>query len=138
MSLNILVVDDSETVRAVLAKTLELTAIPIGELHKASNGLAALEIMKNSWIDLVFTDINMPVMGGVEMVAAMHQDQVLKSIPVVVVSTEGSATRIEELKAHGVRAYVRKPFTPEHIRAVVEKILGPMGTEAPSRNEEEQ
>jgi two-component system chemotaxis response regulator CheY len=130
MALNILLVDDSETVRAVLAKTLQLTAIPVGELYKAPNGQAALEIMKSAWIDLIFTDINMPVMGGVEMVAAMHQDEVLKSIPVIVVSTEGSATRIEELKAYGVRAYVRKPFMPEQIRAVVEEVLGPIGADA--------
>jgi two-component system chemotaxis response regulator CheY len=127
MALNLLIVDDSETVRAVLAKTLQLSGISVGELHKAANGKEALEILKDHWIDLIFSDINMPVMGGMEMIQQMQQDDVLKTIPVIVVSTEGSMTRIEQLKAQGVRAYIRKPFTPELVRAVVEDIIGPAG-----------
>ena len=124
MALNILVVDDSATVRAVIAKTLRLAEVDVGELHQASNGREALETLGAEWIDLVFSDINMPEMGGVEMIERMQADALLKSIPVVVVSTEGSATRIEELKAKGVRAYIRKPFTPEAVRGVVDDIIG--------------
>ena len=127
MALNVLVVDDSETVRSVLAKTLELSGIDVGELYKAANGKEALDILKDHWIDLIFSDINMPIMGGVEMIQQMQQDDVLKAIPVIVVSTEGSMTRIEQLKAQGVRAYIRKPFTPELVRAVVGDIIGPAG-----------
>ncbi|MCP4644248.1 MAG: response regulator [bacterium] len=124
MALNILIVDDSETVRDIIAKTLDLAQVPVGELFKAENGKEALDILKDNWIDLVFSDINMPVMGGVEMIETMSQDDLLKAIPVVVVSTEGSATRIEQLMSKGVNAYVRKPFTPEKIRAVVDEIIG--------------
>ena len=124
MALNILVVDDSQTVRAVIAKTLRLSGVLINELHQAANGKEALEILKDHWIDLILSDINMPVMGGVEMIQQIQQDEVLKTIPVIVVSTEGSTTRIEQLKAQGVRAYIRKPFTPEHVRAVLDDILG--------------
>ena len=128
MAFNILVVDDSETVRAVLAKTLQLSGIEVGELYKAANGKEALEILKDRWVDLIFSDINMPVMGGVEMIQQMRQDDMLKTIPVIVVSTEGSTTRIEQLKAEGVRAYIRKPFTPELVRAVDAGISsGPVG-----------
>jgi two-component system chemotaxis response regulator CheY len=63
-------------------------------------------------------------MGGVEMIERMHEDDYLKKIPVIVVSTEGSATRIEQLKTKGVCAYIRKPFTPELIRKVVDDVLG--------------
>jgi two-component system, chemotaxis family, chemotaxis protein CheY len=124
MSLNILVVDDSETVRSVIAKTLRMAGVPVSELFQAANGKEALDILKDHWIDLIFSDINMPVMGGVEMIQQMKQDDILKTIPVIVVSTEGSATRIEQLKAQGVRAYIRKPFTPELVRSVVNDILG--------------
>lgn len=127
MSLNILVVDDSETVRAVIVKTLKIAEVPVNELYQAANGREALEILKDHWIDLIFSDINMPVMGGVEMIQQMKQDDVLKTIPVIVVSTEGSSTRIEQLKAQGVRAYIRKPFAPELVRAVVDDILGTGG-----------
>ena len=124
MSLNVLIVDDSQTVREIIAKTLEMAQIPVGERFTAANGKEALDILRDQWIDLVFSDINMPVMGGVEMIEKMSQDDVLKNIPVVVVSTEGSATRIEQLKQKGVDAYIRKPFTPERLREVVDQIIG--------------
>ncbi len=124
MAINILVVDDSATVRAVMAKTFKVADIDTGELYEAENGKEALDILADHWIDIVFADINMPVMGGVEMVEKMWEDGILKTIPVVIVSTEGSATRIEQLKAKGVSGYVRKPFTPEIIRGVINDIVG--------------
>ena len=124
MPYNILIVDDSETVRAVIARTLEMAGVDVSTLHQASNGEEALEVMKNNWIDLVFSDINMPGMGGVEMIERMRESDLLGTVPVVVVSTEGSKTRIDDLLSKGVRAYIRKPFTPEKVKAVVEELLG--------------
>lgn len=124
MALNILVVDDSATVRAVIIKTLELAEVPVNKLHQAANGKEGLAILADHWIDLVFADINMPVMNGIEMVDKMSEDILLKTIPIVIISTEGSATRIEQLKAKGVSAYIRKPFTPELLRSVVDDIVG--------------
>ena len=124
MPYNILIVDDSDTVRAVIAKTLNLAGVPCNEVYQAPNGQEALVVLKQHWVDLVFTDINMPVMSGVEMFSEMQKDDVMKTVPVVVVSTEGSKTRMEELLHKGIRAYVRKPFTPESLRDVVDDILG--------------
>ncbi len=124
MSYNILIVDDSEIVRAVIAKTLDIGGVPVGELYQAGNGKEALELLHEKWIDLVFTDINMPVMNGLEMLDAMLGDESLKHTPVVVISTEGSKTRIEDLIERGVRAYIRKPFTPEMLKEIVDKELG--------------
>ncbi len=124
MALNILVVDDSETVRKVIIKTLGLAGVSVNELYEAANGREALDVLGEHWIDLIFSDINMPIMGGVEMIERMKEDEVLKTIPVIVVSTEGSATRIEHLKSKGINAYIRKPFTPELIRKVVDDIVG--------------
>lgn len=125
MAFNILLVDDSNTVRSVIKKAFRLAEVPVNELHEASNGKEALDILSNHWIDIVFSDINMPVMTGIELVDKMRADGLLKTVPVVAISIEGSAARIEELKAKGVSAYIRKPFTPELIREVVEEILGP-------------
>ena len=124
MGFNVLVVDDSATVRAVMEKTLRIAAVPVNEFHQASNGKEALAILADHWIDFVFADINMPVMNGVEMVEEMSRDGLLQTIPVIIVSTEGSNTRIEQLMGKGVSAYIRKPFTPEIIRNVVNEILG--------------
>ena len=124
MPINILIVDDSATVRAVIEKTIQLADQDFGEIHKAENGKEALEILSENWIDLVLADINMPVMNGVEMVEKMCDDGLLKTIPVVIVSTEGSSARIEQLKAKGVTAYIRKPFAPEAFVQVLKDVVG--------------
>lgn len=120
---NILMVDDSTLVRMVISKTLQLSGHPIAKILEASNGSEALSILASEKIDLVFADINMPIMGGVELVAKMKDDAALKSIPIVMVSTEGSHTRIEQLKSDGILGYLRKPFTPEEIISVLKEIL---------------
>ncbi len=129
MSVNILIVDDSKTVRAVIEKTLQLSGIQIGNIFHAGNGKEALEILNNNWIDLVLTDINMPVMNGIELINEMNKNEIFKTIPIAIVSTEGSQTRVEELKTKGVKAYLRKPFTPESLRNLIIEILGVTGNE---------
>ena len=124
MAYNVLIVDDSSVVRSVIGKTITLARIPVGETFYAENGKEALAVLDDQWIDIVFADINMPVMSGVEMVDHMVENGMIETVPVVIVSTEGSATRIEQLKKKGVKGYVRKPFTPEKVREVFKEILG--------------
>ena len=124
MNLNILIVDDSMTIRAVMEKTLHMANVPIDKILHAGNGQEALQVLSEEWIDLIFADINMPVMNGLEMVQKMSEDGLLKAIPVVIVSTEGSQTRIEQLKKQGVTAFIRKPFQPEDFKAVVDDLTG--------------
>ncbi|KMQ50531.1 Chemotaxis regulator CheY [Chitinispirillum alkaliphilum] len=124
MAYNILIVDDSETIRAVLLKTINMSGIEVNQLFEAENGQIALDMLENNWIDIVFADINMPVMSGIEMVDHMHKTGQINSTPVVIVSTEGSQTRVEELMSKGVRAFVRKPVTPEIFKDTVIDVLG--------------
>jgi two-component system, chemotaxis family, chemotaxis protein CheY len=124
MAYNILVVDDSETVRAVIAKAIEMSGTAVKSLFTAGNGQEALEILDREWVDLVFADINMPVMGGMELVKRMKEGADTKSIPVVIVSTEGSATRIKTLMDSGIAAFIRKPFTPEGLKSTIDGIMG--------------
>jgi CheY-like chemotaxis protein len=79
--------------------------------------------VQNQEVDVVFADINMPVMDGVQMVAAMAEQGLLQRIPVVIVSTERNQQRIDHLKALGVTAYLKKPFMPEDFKATVENLL---------------
>ena len=124
MPYNVLIVDDSRTIRSIIIKTLRLTKLDIGEIFEASNGKEGLECIEKHRIHVILSDLNMPVMSGLEMVAAMEKDGILNDIPVIVVSTDGSATRIEELKRKGVKHYIRKPFTPESIGNAIDKVLG--------------
>jgi two-component system chemotaxis response regulator CheY len=124
MGYTVMVVDDSDTIRSVLVRTLGLTKLPFVEILTAKNGIEALEQLKTHWIDLVFSDLHMPEMGGMELIGKMREDPAFKEIPVVIVSTEGSVTRIENLKEMGIKGYIRKPFTPEGIRNIILEILG--------------
>jgi len=124
MSFSVLIVDDSETVRSIIAKTLRLVNISLAETYAAENGEEALRILQEKRVDLVLTDINMPVMTGVELIQRMQESEAMKGIPVIVISTEGSSTRIDEFKAMGVRAHLRKPFTPERLRETIEEVMG--------------
>jgi two-component system chemotaxis response regulator CheY len=124
MSYNVLIVDDSKVVRSVIAKILRLAEIDLGELYEAADGQAALDLLETEWVDLILADINMPRMNGIELVDAMLERGLLESTPVVIISTERSVTRIEELQSKGISAYLRKPFAPEHIKRIVEGLLG--------------
>jgi two-component system chemotaxis response regulator CheY len=66
----------------------------------------------------------MPVMNGEEFVPRMEQDEMLRTIPVLVVSTDGSEHRVQRMMALGARGYVKKPFTPELLRANIEQLMG--------------
>jgi two-component system, chemotaxis family, chemotaxis protein CheY len=123
MAVNILIVDDSAVMRAMIRKTIELSGLRLGEIHQAADGREGLAALETNWIDLVIADINMPVMNGEEMIERMQAAPALKSIPTIVVSTEGSRTRIDRLERSGVR-FIHKPFTPEMIRDTVKSVLG--------------
>jgi two-component system chemotaxis response regulator CheY len=127
MSYTVLIADDSAIVRTMVRKALAMAGLDLGQVHEAASGKEALAILAQTWIDVVFADINMPEMSGAELVRRMKEDPALAGTPVVVVSSEQSQARIDEMKRCGAKAYVKKPFRPEHFRDVVENVLGPQG-----------
>jgi two-component system chemotaxis response regulator CheY len=114
----VLVVDDSAVTRAMIIKTLDLARVPVSQCFQAANGKEALELLEKNWVDIVFADLNMPVMGGREMLRLMRTTPALADIPVIVISSEHCDP--SSLPLSWASGYVRKPFTPEAIRDVVE------------------
>ena len=123
MAYNVLIVDDSLTARTFIARTLEISGVPLNQVYQARNGQEALDLLQREWVDIVFADINMPIMNGVELVHQMRAREVLKTVPVIIISTDRSAHRMNELKAAGVQAYLTKPLTPEELKSTVEHLL---------------
>lgn len=123
MQFNILIVDDSAVMRAMVLKTLRMTGLPLGEVHQAANGAEGLAKVTDEWIDLILADINMPVMTGIEMIERLRAQDETQQIPIIVVSTESSETRIQWLAERGV-AFVHKPFTPETLRGTILQVTG--------------
>jgi len=124
MAYSILIVDDSRTVRRMIDKTIGLAGVQVARVDQAANGQEALARLEESSFDLVLTDLNMPVMDGMELVRTMSERGWLSRTPVVVVSTEGSDERIQQLRRYGIRGFLRKPVTPEGIKTIVEGVLG--------------
>jgi two-component system chemotaxis response regulator CheY len=123
MALNVLVVDDSAVMRAMVIKTLRLSGLSLNAVHEAGNGAEALQVLDEQWVDLALVDINMPVMSGEELLTRIRQNPDTADLPIVVVSTEGSETRIHAIREHGVK-FVHKPFSPEELRETIRHITG--------------
>jgi len=117
--LDVLVVDDSDLVRTMIVRTMKMAEIPLGEVHEASDGHEALAALRTKPVDLMLMDINMPVMDGMELLKCMRSTEELRRVPIIVVSAEGTRSRLSQLEGLGITAFVRKPFTPETIRDVV-------------------
>ena len=124
MSYSILIVDDSLPMRSVIKKTIRAAGYGKSEFMEAANGKEALTLLKNNWVDMVLTDHNMPVMSGLELIRAVKADELLKTIPMVVISTEGDESRIRDFMEGGAVGYLAKPFTAEAIRDLIVKFLG--------------
>ncbi|MBL6996708.1 response regulator [Desulfobacula sp.] len=124
MAYNILVVDDSRTMRMVIIKTLKACGFQVGQFFEASNGNEAMEILGKDWVDLVIADHNMPDMDGLALLSEMKKDEILQAIPVVMITTEGSQERIKEFMEKGAADYIKKPFSPETIRDKLRLIKG--------------
>jgi two-component system chemotaxis response regulator CheY len=123
MALNVLVVDDSAVMRTMIIRAIGLSGLPVKEVFQAGNGEEAIEVLSRTWIDLALVDINMPVMDGIELITRVRELPDLKDLPVVVVSTESSTTRIAQLEEKGAR-FVHKPFSPEKLRTAVVELTG--------------
>lgn len=124
MAYNVLIVDDSSPMRAVIKKIVKASGFDVGWFFEASNGREALKILDQEWLDLVLTDYNMPDINGLELLEEMKKDDALKSIPVIVITTEGSMERVEEFMEKGALDYIKKPFTPEKIKKKLKQVMG--------------
>lgn len=123
MAINILVVDDSAVMRSMIIKTIKNTGIELGEIHQAGNGADGLEIMDEHWLDLLFIDVNMPVMDGMEMLSKVRENPTTKDMPILIVSTESNSERIKIIDEQ-YAGFVHKPFTPEMLREKILSVLG--------------
>lgn len=128
-SLRILIVDDSPAMRAYVRRTVQLAALPIKNVFEAANGQEALEVVQKenrepNKLDLIFADLNMPVMNGEEFVEKLREDERDARVPILIISTDATQRRVMRLRELGAQGYISKPCQPEMIRLKVQQILG--------------
>ncbi len=122
MPLNLLIADDSTNIRAFIKKTMEAVGLEINHVYEASNGQEALDLIKVFDIDLLLTDINMPVLNGLELIKSIQKNPELKPMKIVVVSTEGSRDVVVEALKSGASGYLKKPFSPEEAMELMDEL----------------
>jgi two-component system chemotaxis response regulator CheY len=118
----ILIVEDSPTMRQLMLFSLK--KLPDVDLVEASDGVDALRKLPEKKIDLVLTDINMPVMDGLKLLTMMKNNPTYKDIPVVVITTEGRDEDRKQGMALGAHDYIPKPVQTPHLLKVVKGVLG--------------
>jgi two-component system chemotaxis response regulator CheY len=123
MALQILIVDDSPAMRAFIRRVMKLSGIEVDEYVEAGNGAEALAQMSTHSIDVVLTDINMPVMDGETFVRKMREDGPFQQTPVIVISTDATTNRISTMQSLGAVGYLQKPFGPEQLRNELDRVL---------------
>jgi two-component system chemotaxis response regulator CheY len=116
---NILIVDDSAMMRTMIKRVATVAGPSIGTVFEAADGREALAILERHSVQFVFTDLNMPVMTGIELLRAMQAREEWRDIVRVIISTDGSDSRRHEAEGLAVAVYVEKPFSPEVMRDVL-------------------
>lgn len=123
MALTVLVVDDSPAMRSFVLRVIQLSGLGIERCLEASEGQQALDLLKQTRVDVILTDINMPGMDGEEFLERMQQDPALRPVPVIVISTDSTEHRRRKMFELGAKGYVRKPFLPEALREGIERVF---------------
>ena len=119
--IRVLVVEDSPGMRSFVRASLEEGGF--ADVVEAANGFEALRLLPRERYDLVVTDINMPDIHGLEVLSFMRKSEAHANTPVIIVSTEGAQRDRERGMALGADAYVTKPFDPEALRTIVQRVL---------------
>lgn len=112
----VLIVDDSSVMRKIVLRALSQAGLEFSSVLEAANGAEALEHVRARQVDLILSDISMPVMDGLEFLRQMKSQQLGAGVPVVMITTEGSEQHVREAIGVGARGYIRKPFTPEQVK----------------------
>jgi two-component system chemotaxis response regulator CheY len=122
MAKNILIVDDSSTMRKIVTRSLRQAGLDFGDIFEAGDGLEALDVLGKKSIDIVLCDINMPNMNGIEFLREKGTRDGIKDIPVFMISSETGEDIIGEAKSLGAVGALKKPFTLDKVN----DSLGPL------------
>ena len=118
----ILIVEDSPTMRALLASALEELQGSV-KITEADSGFEALRLLPRERWDLIVTDVNMPDINGLELVAFARGNAAYRHVPLIIVSTEGSERDRAKGLGLGADAYLVKPFEPADLRDIASQLL---------------
>ncbi|MGH9344825.1 MAG: response regulator [Terriglobia bacterium] len=121
--ISVLIVDDSSVMRKIIERSLRQAGLELERVMEADNGADALNLVEANAIDLIFSDVNMPKMDGLEFLRQVQGIEKAKSIPILMITTEGSEQKVVEAITLGAKGYIRKPFSADQMREQVTQLL---------------
>lgn len=111
-----LIVDDSSVMRKIVERSLRQAGLDPLVVVEAASGAEGLEALKSAPVNLILSDINMPVMDGLEFLRQVRSQKLAVGVPVVMITTESSEEHVREAIQAGAQAYIRKPFTADQVK----------------------
>jgi two-component system chemotaxis response regulator CheY len=118
-----LIVDDSSVMRKIIERSLRQAGLEEMIVVEAGNGNEGLEVLRSRKVDLILSDINMPLMDGLEFLRRLRGESLAPNVPVVMITTESSEEHVKEAILSGAQGYIRKPFTPDQVKERVLPLL---------------
>jgi two-component system chemotaxis response regulator CheY len=119
-----LIVDDSSVMRKIVERALRQAGLDALVVYEAGTGTEGLEMLKANRVDLILSDINMPLMDGLEFLRQVRAQSLAPGVPVVMITTESSEEHVKQAIQAGAQGYIRKPFTAEQVKERVLPLLG--------------
>jgi two-component system chemotaxis response regulator CheY len=120
----VLIVDDSSVMRRIVERSLRQAGLDVQQVFEASNGAEALTMARQHPLDLILSDINMPLMDGLEFVRQLRSIDAARHVPVIMITTEAGEAHVVQALSSGASGYIRKPFTSEQIKERIIPLLG--------------
>jgi len=114
--INALIVDDSSVMRKIVERALRQAGVQLGVVLEASSGTEGLEVLRRERVQLILSDINMPLMDGLEFLRTLRAQKLAEGVPVVMITTESGEEQVRQAIVAGAQGYLRKPFTAEQVK----------------------
>ena len=118
-----LIVDDSSVMRKIVERALRQAGLELMVVHEAGSGAEGVDLLRAEQVDLILSDINMPLMDGLEFLRQLRAQNLAPGVPVVMITTESSEEHVKQAILAGAQGYIRKPFTAEQVKERVLPLL---------------
>ena len=118
---NVLIVDDSSTMRKIISRSLRQAGLVVDDIYEAGDGIEGLSVLGEKTVGLILSDINMPNMDGLEFIKQVRAGG--KTMPIVMITTDGGEDVLKEAMTNGASDSIKKPFTPDQLNEKLGRLL---------------
>ena len=123
MARNALIVDDSGVMRKIIMRNLRITGVSFDHIFEAGDGLEALKILEANEVSVIFSDVNMPNMNGLELLQKIKELYGTDKYKIIMVTTDGAEDTVKTAMEAGAAGYIKKPFKPEDMVQYLKDLL---------------